>query len=313
MSGPIVVLGGTGFVGRRLLSLLVARGQRVRVLSRQAVHHRDLNLLAGVELLHADPYSASDLDAAFAGASAVVNLVGILNERGFSGKGFRKAHVELTEGVIAACQRAQVPRLLQMSALRAGEGESHYLRTRGEVEALVRRSGLAWTLIRPSVIFGRGDGLYRRFAGLLRLLPVLPLARAQAKFAPVHVGDVAEAMVRCLERPQTAGETIELFGPEVMSLKPIVQDTAHWLGRRRWIIALPDALGWLQAQIGDLLPGKPISSDNFRSLKLDSVGTRDGLAVLGIVPTPVAAIVPDLLAGGRHQSRLNRCRSVPPA
>ena len=173
MSGPIVVLGGTGFVGRRLLSLLVARGHRVRVLSRQAVHHRDLNLLAGVELLNVDPYSATDLDAAFAGASAVVNLVGILNERGFSGKGFRKAHVELTEGVIAACQRAQVPRLLQMSALRAGEGESHYLRTRGEAEALVRHSGLAWTILRPSVIFGRGDGLYRRFAGLLRLLPAL--------------------------------------------------------------------------------------------------------------------------------------------
>lgn len=312
MNGPIVILGGTGFVGRKLVAMLVARGERVRVLSRNAGHHRDLRLLPGVELRAADPYARADLDAAFVDADAVVNLVGILNERGFSGKGFRKAHVELTEGVLAACARANVARLIQMSALRAGEGESHYLRTRGEAEARVKRSQLAWTLIRPSVIFGQGDGLYTRFAGLLRLLPMLPLARAQAKFAPVFVGDVAEAITRCLERPETAGETVELFGPEVMSLKRIVQDTARWLGLRRWIVSLPDPLGWLQAQIGDLLPGKPISSDNFRSLKLDSVGTRDGLAVLGIVPTPVAAIVPDLLAGGRHQSRLDRYRRQPP-
>lgn len=313
MNRPIiVVLGGTGFVGRKLLATLVARGYRVRVPSRNAGHHRDLRLLAGVEVMPADPYSAADLDTVFADADAVINLVGILNERGFSGKGFHKAHVELTEGVLAACSRAQVPRLIQMSALRAGEGESHYLRTRGEAEQRVRHSGLAWTVIRPSVIFGRGDGLYTRFAGLLRLLPVLPLARAQAKFAPVFVGDVAEAIARCLERPETAGQTVELFGPEVMSLQRIVRDSARWLGLRRAVIALPDWLGRMQAWVGNVLPGKPISSDNFRSLMLDSVGTRDGLAVLGIVPTPVAAIVPDLLAGGRHQSRLDRCRNRPP-
>ncbi|MFB9067692.1 complex I NDUFA9 subunit family protein [Pseudofulvimonas gallinarii] len=308
MNGPVVVLGGTGFVGRRLVATLVGRGLRVRVPSRNPNLHRDLRLLPGVEVPGVDPYSTAGLDAAFAGAGAVVNLIGILNERGYSGKGFQKAHVDLTRDVIAASRRAGVQRLVQMSALRAGEGESHYLRTRGEAETLVRQSGLAWTIVRPSVVFGRGDGLYTRFARLLRLLPMLPLARAQAKFAPVFVDDVAEAITRCLLQPPTAGETFELFGPEVMSLRRIVEDTARWTGRRRWIIGLPDALGWLQAQFGDLLPGKPISSDNFRSLKLDSVGTRDGLAVLGIVPTPVAAIVPDLLAGGRHQSRLDRCR-----
>ncbi len=312
MNAPIVVLGGTGFVGRRLVGALVGRGLRVRVPSRNPNLHRDMRLLAGVEVVSADPYSPGELDRVFTGARAVVNLIGILNERGFSGKGFQKAHVDLTREVINACIRGRVPRLIQMSALRAGEGESHYLRTRGEAEALVTGSRLAWTIIRPSVIFGQGDGLYTRFAGLLRLLPVLPIARAQAKFAPVHVGDVAEAIARCLEQPDTAGETFELFGPEVMSLRRIVEDTARWIGRRRWIIGLPDALGWLQAQFGDLLPGKPISSDNFRSLKLDSVGTRDGLAVLGIVPTPVAAIVPDLLAGGRHQARLDRCRAPQP-
>lgn len=309
MNQPIVVLGGTGFVGRRLLAALSARGHRVRVPSRNPVHHRELNLLPGVEVCAANPHAAADLDRVFAGAGAVVNLVGILNERGFRGKGFHKAHVELAAGIISACHRAGIRRLVQMSALRAGEGESHYLRTRGEAETLVRASGLDWTITRPSVIFGPGDGLYNRFAGLLRFLPVLPLARANARFAPVFVGDVAEAIARCLERPEMVGETVELFGPEVMSLRRIVQDTARWTGRRRWIIGLPDWLGWLQAQVGDLLPGKPISSDNFRSLKLHSVGTRDGLARLGIMPTPVAAIVPDMLAGGRRQSRLDRWRA----
>ena len=235
----------------------------------------------------------------------MINLVGILNERGFRGKGFEKAHVELTRSVLLACRGARVRRLLQMSALRAGEGDSHYLRTRGEAEALVRASSLDWTLIRPSVIFGRGDGLFCRFAGLLRWLPMLPLARAGARFAPVHVGDVATAMEAMLERPDSVRQVYELYGRQVMTLAEIVRYTARHMGLRRGALPLPDALGRMQALVGDLIPGKPISSDNFKSLKLDSVGTRDGLAALGIVPTPVDAIVPALLAGGRRQARLD--------
>lgn len=304
----IVIVGGSGFIGRHLAARLANAGHRVTVTSRNAAAHRELRLLPGLRLLAVDPHADGALAAAFAGADAVVNLVGILNERGFGGKGFKRAHVELTARLLAACQAAGVPDLVQMSALRAGEGDSHYLRTRGEAEALVRASGLRWRIVRPSVVFGPGDGLFNRFAGLLRWLPALPIARPGARFAPVHVGDVVEAMVRCLERPDTAGGTFELYGARVMTLREIVRYTARHLGLRRWVIGLPDPLGRLQALVGDLLPGKPISSDNFRSLKLDSVGSRDGLAALGIVPTPVDAVVPQMLAGGRHQARLDQHR-----
>lgn len=304
----IVVLGGTGFVGRHLIARLAHRGHAVTVLSRNPATKRDLRVLPRVQLRRIDPYNREELTSAFAGADAVINLVGILNERGFSGKGFRKAHVELTEQVLAACEKAGVRRLLQMSALRAGEGESHYLITRGEAEARVMASGLAWTIIRPSVIFGPGDGLFCRFAGLLRLLPVLPLARAGARFAPVYVGDVAEAMSRMLERDDSVGEVYELYGRRVMTLAEIVRYTAQQLGLRRWIVPLPDFLGRIQALVGDVLPGKPISSDNYRSLKLDSIGSRDGLARLDIAPTPIAAIVPFVLAGSRRQAQLDRHR-----
>jgi uncharacterized protein YbjT (DUF2867 family) len=308
----VVVLGGTGFVGGHLIARLVEGGHSVTVLSRNQQMKRELKVLPRTLLRTVDVYDQAALAAALAGAGAAVNLVGILNERGFGGKGFRKAHVELTATLIAACRQAGVPRLLQMSALRAGEGDSHYLRTRGEAEALVRASSLGWTIVRPSVIFGPDDGLFCRFAGLLRWLPVLPIARPKARFAPVYVGDVAEAMVRSLERPESLGKVYELYGREVMTLAQIVRYTAHQLGLRRWVIPLPDALGRLQALVGDILPGKPISSDNYRSLALESVGRTDGLATLGIAPTPVAAIVPWVLAGNRRQAQLDRYRRRAP-
>jgi NADH dehydrogenase len=308
----VVVLGGTGFVGGHLVARLVDAGHGVTVLSRNQQMKRELKVLPRAVVRTVDVYEPDALAAAFAGADAVVNLVGILNERGFGGKGFRKAHVELTATVIAACVRAGVDRLLQMSALRAGEGDSHYLRTRGQAETLVRESALRWTIVRPSVIFGPGDGLFCRFAGLLRWLPVLPIARARARFAPVYVGDVAEAMVRALEGPASVGRIHELYGREVMTLAQIVRYTARQLGLRRWVIPLPDALGRLQALVGDILPGKPISSDNYKSLALESVGRVDGLAALGIEPTPVDAIVPWVLAGNRRQAQLDRHRGRPP-
>jgi uncharacterized protein YbjT (DUF2867 family) len=304
----IVVLGGTGFVGSHLVPRLQAAGHTLVVLSRNREKHRDLTVLPRVAVVSADVHDADALRAHLAGADAAINLVGILNEHGSDGRGFQRAHVELTETLIAACQAARVPRLMQMSALRAGEGESHYLRTRGEAEARVKASRLAWTIFRPSVIFGPGDGLFFRFASLLRLTPVLPLARAEAKFAPVYVGDVAGAFVRAVAHPHSAGHTYELFGPRVITLGELVRWTAEMIGKRRWIIPLPDALGFLQAALGEWLPGKPISRDNFRSLKLDSVGREDGLAALGIIATPMEVVMPRLLGGDGRQRMLDRFR-----
>lgn len=292
----IVLLGATGFVGRHLVPRLHADGHTLTVLSRNRERHRELGVLPRARVVSADVYDRSVLATHLAGADAAINLVGILNEAGSDGSGFRKAHVELTETLIDACTAAGVPRLLQMSALRAGEGESFYLKTRGEAEAKVTASPLAWTLFRPSVIFGEGDGLFFRFAQLLRLAPMLPLARADAKFAPVHVGDVGEAFARALVHPHTIGRSYELAGPATITLGELVRWTGRMTGRPRPVIGLPDALGLVQARVGEWLPGKPISRDNFRSLKLDSVAREDGLAMLGIVATPMEAVMPSLLA-----------------
>ncbi|RYD16354.1 MAG: complex I NDUFA9 subunit family protein [Lysobacteraceae bacterium] len=294
--GHIVILGGTGFVGRHLVPRLHRDGHRITVLSRNRDTHRELSVLPGVRVVNANVHDPVALRSRLDGADAAINLVGILNERGSDGSGFRKAHVELTRSLVESCIATGVPRLLQMSALRAGEGASHYLRTRGEADRIVQGSPLAWTIFRPSVIFGPGDGLFFRFASLLRIAPVLPLARAGAMFQPVYVGDVAEAFARALVHPRTAGQVFELGGPRSIALGELVRWTARMTHRRRWIIALPDPLGALQARVGEWLPGKPISRDNFRSLGTDSIARSDGLGALGIVATPMEVVVPRLLA-----------------
>ncbi|MGB0134440.1 complex I NDUFA9 subunit family protein [Dokdonella sp.] len=304
----IVILGGTGFVGSHMVPRLHADGHQITVLSRNRELNRELGVLPRVRVENADVHDLANLTRKLAGADAVINLVGILNERGSDGSGFHKAHVKLTDTVIAACKAAGVSRLLQMSALRAGEGASHYLRTRFDAESRVRDSRLDWTLFRPSVIFGRGDGLFFRFASLIRVAPVLPLARADAKFAPVYVGDVAEAFARSLAHPHSVGHSYELFGPRVISLREIVRWTAELTGRHCRVIGLPDSLGYVQARIGEWLPGKPISRDNFRSLLIDSVGERDGLGELGIVSTPMEMIVPAMLGTNVHEQRMDHFR-----
>ena len=307
----IVILGGTGFVGRSLAQRLAADGHDVRVLSRNQGKHRERLLAPGTRLRECNVHDPVMLRAAFAGCDAVVNLVGILNESGDDGRGFRRAHVELTRTVIEACEATGVRRLLQMSALNAGRGSSHYLASRGEAEALVRASSLQWTIFQPSVLFGVGDGLFTRFAALLRTTPVLPLARAGCRFAPVFVGDVVAAMARSLTDPAAVGETYELYGPQVFTLREIVAMAARQMGLRRLVVPLPDILGRAQAFAFDFVPGTPISSDNFRSLLCDSVGGVDGLHRLGIVPTPIADVLPEILGHAEdRQARLDRYRAA---
>ena len=307
MQTRIAILGGTGFIGSQLVSGLVAAGHWVTVLSRNREKHRDLLVLPNAPVVSVDPYDRAALVRRFEGHAAVINLVGILNETG--GAHFSRAHVDLTATVIAACREAGVNRLLQMSSLNAGSTASKYLKTRGEAETLVKNSGLDWTIFRPSVVYGRGDGLVTRFHRLLKLSPVLPLARPRAKIAPVYVGNVVEAIARCLDNRQTHGHVYELYGPDVYTLVRIVRmirDTAHL---HRLVLPLPDALGWLQARVCDFVPGRPFSSDNFGSLKLDSVGRRDGLAELGIAPRRFEVLLPELLSRPRHERRMDQARA----
>lgn len=305
----LAILGGSGFIGRHLVQRLALDGHGISLLSRNLGRHAQRLLPPGVRLRELDVHDPLALQAAVAGHDAAINLVGILNEAGDNGRGFRRVHVELTRSLIAACEQQGVRRLLQMSSLNAGRGSSYYLASRGESEAAVKASGLDWTIFQPSVVFGPGDGLFCRFASLLRLAPILPLARPTAKFAPVHVGDVVEALRRCLSDPASNGQTYELYGPDVVSLAEVVRMTARQLGLRRLVLPLPDAIGRLQAFAFDFVPGKPFSSDNFRSLLTDSVGGIDGLYRLGITPMRMAAALPGILGDAdSKQSRYDRHR-----
>lgn len=292
-----MVLGGTGFVGRHVVARLLQGGDRVTVLSRGVDPHKRGLKPKGASLIEGDVADPDFLSAVLDDADAVINLIGILNEKGDRGDGFERVFVGITASLIEAMERMGVRRLLQMSALNAGRGDSHYLQARGRAEQRVRASGLDWTLFRPSVIAGPGDGLFCRFDQLLRLAPVLPIGRADAKFQPVWVGDVADAFVRALDNVHSLRETYDLVGPDVMTLRQIVRLAARARGRHRMVIGLPPALGQLQANVGEWLPGKPISRDNWRSLQLDSVSFDDGLRRLGIAATPVEPNVAQFLNG----------------
>lgn len=305
----LVILGGTGFLGRHLVPRLAADSHHIVLLSRNREKNRALGVLPTVQVRTADVHDPATLSRQLQGADAAINLIGILNPQGADT--FQRMHVELVGKLIAACRDNGVTRLHQMSALKAGQGLSQYLKSRGEMEALVRQSPLDWTLYQPSVMFGEGDGLVSRFAGLLRSLPVLPLARANARLAPTWAGDVAEAIARCVDDPAISRQrSFELYGPEVLTLGDIVRAIRDAAGRRTPILALPDSLGRLQAQVAELLPGKPFSLDNFRSLRTDSVGKHDGYAALGIAPQPFTPWLPRLLGGSPRQRRLDAARSL---
>jgi uncharacterized protein YbjT (DUF2867 family) len=309
----IVVLGGTGFLGTRLVARLIKDGRRVTVLSRDREQHKHLLVLPGLTLENCDVYDEAQLSEHFRGKDVVINLVGILNERGFGGAGFRRAHTELTRGVLQAARSAGVSRLLQVSALKAAvDAPSYYLRSKGDAEHLIRESSTAldWTIFQPSVMFGPGDSFLNRFAGLLAAIPwVFPLAKPNARFQPVFVDDVIEAMLRCLHGGASSRQTYELGGPQIYSLREIVGLVAKLTGRRRWIIGLPDPLARMQALIMDFVPGRPFSSDNYRSLTIDSVSKEDGFAKLGIKPQSMVASARQYLGALEDNARLSHNRA----
>src|SRR5580700_6556597 len=309
----IVVLGGTGFLGARLAARLIKDGHRVTVLSRDAQQHKHLLVLPGLSLENCDVYQEPQLSERFRGQNVVINLIGIRNERGFGGAGFRRAHTELTQHVLLAARSAGVPRLLQVSALKASpDAPSYYLRSKGEAEKLIRdQSAVDWTIFQPSVMFGPGDSFLNRFAGLLAAIPfVFPLARPNARLQPLWVDDMVDALLRCLHGGATSRQAYELGGPQIYTLKEIVAWVAKLTGRRRWIIGLPNFIGRTQAFFLNFVPGRPFSGDNYRSLTVDSVCTEDGFAKLGIKPKSMGASARLFLGAQEDNARLSHDRAA---
>lgn len=296
----ICILGGTGFVGRRLTARLSEAGHDVVILTRQRERQRDLLVLPTVRLVQGDAYDPEFLRKQFEDRDTVINLVGILNEKGRDGRGFAWVHAELPSMIVEACRQTGVTRLLHMSALHASlMAPSHYLRTKAEGENAIQRAAspdLHVTSFRPSVIFGPGDGFLNRFAALLRLTPgIFPLACPDARFQPVYVEDVVHAFVESIDSYKTFGERYNLCGPKVYTLREIVAYVAKLIDKHVCIIGLNDTLSRLQAAVFDFVPGKPFSLDNYRSLQVDSVCEKGFPWAFGSTPKSLEEIAPDYL------------------
>ncbi len=303
----VTVLGGTGFVGSHLCYQLAGQFSEVVVPTRRKQRVKAGRVLPNLRFVEADIHDRSQLDSVLAGSDVVINLIGLLNESGKQSKNsFAGAHEVLTSNVIAACKSQYIPRYLHVSALNAdaSEGSSEYLKSKGRAELAIKQanSDLSWTIFQPSVIFGENDSFFNRFADLLRALPVFPLACPDSRMAPVYVGDVCDVIIDAINDGGSHGKIIQLCGPDVKTLRELVEYTAETAGINSRIINLPDGLARLQASIMEFVPGKPFSKDNYLSLQTDSVCSGDCTPQ----PTSMDAITPRYLGkkevNNQHQT-----------
>lgn len=302
----VLVLGGSGFVGRHVCEKLNQQQIHVTVLTRRRANARHLQMLPLVDVIEVAGLDSASLAAQLVGHDAVVNLIAILHG---SEAAFEKVHVGLPQALVSACQASgsngsnAVKRIVHISALgAAADSPAMYQRSKARGEAVLRESGLDVTLLRPSVIFGAEDKFLNTFADLQQLLPVIPLASAQARFQPVWVEDVATAVVECLIDRSTIGKTFEACGPDVFTLKQLVELAGQYAGvnggRGRPVFGLPAPLARIQARLMELAPGEPMMSrDNLDAMKIDNVasGKLPGLDALEITPSALRAIAPSYL------------------
>ena len=305
----VLIFGGTGFVGTQVCEKLNQRPCRVTVATRRTDSARHLQLLPLVDVAQIDLHDSAALAALVAGHDAVVNLIAILHG---SEAAFQKMHVQWPLTLARACKAAGVRRLVHISALGASaDSASMYQRSKARGEAALLGAGLDVTVLRPSVIFGAGDKFLNTFASLQQVFPVIPLAGSRARFQPVWVGDVASAVVRCLQDTATSAQVYEACGPDVFTLKQLVQLAGRYAGiaqgQGRPVVGLPDALARVQAFFMELAPGDPVlSRDNLDAMKTDNIasGKLPGLAALGIAPASLEAIGPTYLGARGLRSGL---------
>ena len=305
----ILILGGTGFVGRHLCEKLAALPYRITVVTRRRASARHLQMLPMVDIAEITSHDSNALTPLLADHDAVVNLVAILHG---TEKSFEKVHVQLPLELARACDAAGQRRIVHISALGASvDGPSMYQRSKARGEAVLLGSGLDVSVLRPSVMFGSEDRFLNTFASLQQFFPVIPLAGSEARFQPVWVEDVASAIVRCIEDRATIGQTYEACGPEIFTLRQLVELAGRYSGinngEGRRVIGLPDVLARLQASLMELAPGEPLlSRDNLDSMKSDNIasGKLPGLEALGITASSLGAIAPLYLGAQGLRSNL---------
>ena len=310
----VLVLGGSGFVGRHVCEQLVRAGHQVTVPTRRASHAAHVQTLPRLTVLETRTLDEAALVRLMAGHDAVVNLIAVLHG---DAQRFEQVHVQLPERIARAMKTAGVRRLIHISALGAdAQGPSMYQRSKARGEAVLQAADLQLTVLRPSVIFGAEDRFLNLFADLQQTLPCMPLAGSGTKFQPVWVVDVAAAIVRCLQERSSIGQIYELCGPEILTLGQLVKRSAQWAGvnggQGRPVIPLPRWVGWLQALGMEMLPGEPLMSrDNLASMKVDNVasGQLPGLQALGIAPAAPSGVAPTYIGHRGPRSRLEVWRS----
>ena len=286
-SPQTLVLGGTGFVGRHVCERLSWLGHTITVPTRRAASGRSVQMIPGVSVVQADVHDPNQLQHLVHGQDAVINLVAILH--GTEAE-FEQVHVQLPTRLAQACANENVRRLIHISALGADvQGPSQYQRSKGRGEhvllAAAERDHLALTMLRPSVIFGQDDQFINLFAKLQRVFPFMPLAGASTRFQPVWVQDVAQAIVHALTHHETAGQVYELCGPDVFTLRELVELAGRWVHCKRPVLPLPHSVGWAQALMMEWMPGPTLMSrDNLASMQVDNIATGrlPSLRALGV-------------------------------
>ena len=300
MASLVTVFGGSGFLGRNAVRGLAKAGYRIRVAVRypnQAQYLPPMGSVGQIQLMKCNVLDQDAVARACQGADAVVNLVGILAPAG--GQGFDDVHVAAVGNIAMAAKAAGARTLVHVSSLGADpEAESHYAKTKGEGEKLLREEFADATILRPSLLAGPDDDFFNKFAALARMLPMLPLiGGGHTKFQPVFVGDVADAIVKCVSDTATKGKTYELGGPGTYSFKALMQLVLQETGRSRLLLPVPFWLASIKAMFLQFLPGKLLTPDQVTSLKADNLVSPNALTFkdLGIAPDSIEAILPSYL------------------
>ncbi len=315
MARNVTVFGGSGFIGRHLVKRLAKQGWVIRVAVRrpsQATFLKPLGDVAQITPLRAKVQERAAVEAAVAGADAVVNLLGVLYERGQ--QSFEAVHVRGAETIARAAAEAGVQRLVQISAIGAdARSEAAYARSKAAGEAAVRDAFPAATILRPSVVFGPEDKLFNFFAGLSRFSPALPLiGGGHTRFQPVYVGDVADAITTALSRSDCQSKLYEIGGPQIYSFKALLQLMLKEIHRKRLLVPVPFPLAMMQAAILELAPVPLLTRDQVKLLRRDNIVSEGalGLADLGITGTSVEVILPTYMDRYRPSGRFNETQVV---
>ncbi|HVV27108.1 MAG TPA: complex I NDUFA9 subunit family protein [Rhizomicrobium sp.] len=295
----VTIFGGSGFLGRHAVRALARRGWRIKVATRHPARGfflRPLGSVGQIDFVKCDVTDAESVQHAVKGATAVVNLTGILFEKGQT---FDEVQTDGAANIAEAAAAAGVRALVHVSAIGAdAQSDSRYAVTKAKGEAAVREAFPAAVILRPSIVFGPEDGFFNKFAEMARFLPALPLiGGGRTLFQPVFVGDVAQAITVALESEVARGHTYELGGPTIYSFKDLLQLILRQAGRRRALVPVPFGIASLKAAFLQLLPNPLLTVDQVRLLRKDNVVSPDAakLADLGITPTSVEAVVPSYL------------------